>query len=206
MEPSELLLLNLRSPVVLAFLLGAVATLVRSDLKFPEELYSALSIYLLLAIGLKGGAELSVTPLGVIAKPLLATLLLGLLTPLFAYAILRRLGRFDITNAAAIAAHYGSVSVVTFTAAITFLRALDVPFEGFMPTLVVILEIPGILVALTIARLGTGTTGAWGEIARELLAGRSILLLLGGWRSAGRPASRDWRRWRRSLWRGPRAR
>jgi uncharacterized protein len=180
MEILELVRLNLLSPMVLAFVLGVVATLVHSDLKFPEELYTGLSIYLLLAIGLKGGAELSETPLGSFWAPALATLALGVSIPIIAYVTLRRVGKLEVADAAALAAHYGSVSAVTFAAVQTFLEALKVPYEGFMPTLVALLEVPAIIIALLIARVALGQGGNWGEVIRELLAGKSILLLLGG--------------------------
>lgn len=180
MEILDLVRLNLLSPMVLAFVLGVTATLVHSDLKFPEELYIGLSIYLLLAIGLKGGAALSETPLASFFGPALVTLVLGVSIPIVAYIILRRLGRFEVADAAALAAHYGSVSAVTFAAVQTFLEALKVPYEGYMPTLVAVLEVPAIIVALLIARVAMGQGGNWGEVIRELLAGKSILLLLGG--------------------------
>ncbi len=180
MEIIDLVRLNLLSPMVLAFVLGVVATLVRSDLRFPEELYTGLSIYLLLAIGLKGGAELSETSLGSFWAPALATLALGVTIPIVAYVILRRFGRFEVADAAALAAHYGSVSAVTFAAVQTFLEALQIPYEGFMPTLVAILEVPAIMIALIIARVALGHGGSMGEVVRELLAGKSILLLIGG--------------------------
>ncbi|MER3462448.1 MAG: sodium-dependent bicarbonate transport family permease, partial [Armatimonadota bacterium] len=180
METLELVRLNLLSPMVLAFALGIVATLSRSDLKIPEALYTALSIYLLLAIGLKGGAELSTTPLAAFWKPALVTLGLGVVTPLLAYAVLRRLGRFDVADAAAIAAHYGSVSAVTFIASLTFLQAAGIPYEGFMPTLVAILEVPAIVIALLIARQRLGGAETLGEAIREVFSGKSILLLVGG--------------------------
>jgi uncharacterized protein len=179
-EILELVRLNLFSPMVLAFVLGVVATLVRSDLRFPEELYTGLSIYLLLAIGLKGGAELAETSLGDLWAPALATLALGVSIPIVAYVILRRFGRFTVPDAAAIAAHYGSVSAVTFAAVQTFLETLKLPYEGFMPTLVALLEVPAIIIALLIARMQMGGGGSWGEVLRELLVGKSILLLLGG--------------------------
>jgi uncharacterized protein len=179
MHPLELVALNLLTPVVLAFALGIVARLVRSDLKFPEEMYTALAIYLLLAIGLKGGAELAVTPLAAFWRPALATLALGLLTPLTAYFVARQVGRFDVDNAAAMGAHYGSVSIVTFFAALSFLDVLNVGVEAFMPTLVAILEVPAIIVGLAIARARMGET-RWGLIIREVAAGRSIFLLVGG--------------------------
>ncbi|HMQ34009.1 MAG TPA: sodium-dependent bicarbonate transport family permease [Chloroflexaceae bacterium] len=180
LEIVELVRLNLFSPMVLAFVLGVLATLVRSDLKFPEELYTGLSIYLLLAIGLKGGAELSETPLASFWAPALATLALGVTIPVVAYVLLRRMGRLEVADAAAIAAHYGSVSAVTFAAVQTFLEALRVPYEGFMPTLVALLEVPAIVVALLIARVALGQGGSWGAVIGELLTGKSILLLLGG--------------------------
>ena len=182
MDTLELLRLNLLSPIVLMFALGVVATLVRSDLKFPPELYTALSIYLLLAIGLKGGAELSETPFALFWRPALATLFLGISIPLWSYAIARYLGRFSVADAAALAAHYGSVSAVTFIATQTFLQSLNVPFEGFAPTLVAILEIPAIVIALLIAqsRLSEASSNSWGLVLHEIFAGRSILLLIGG--------------------------
>lgn len=180
MEILDLVRLNLLSPMVLAFVLGVIATLVHSDLKFPEELYIGISIYLLLAIGLKGGAALSETPLVSFLGPALVTLVLGVSIPIVAYVILRRLGRFEVADAAALAAHYGSVSAVTFAAVQTFLEVLKVPYEGYMPTLVALLEVPAIIVALLIARVAMGKGGNWGEVIRELLAGKSILLLLGG--------------------------
>ncbi|CAN5810162.1 sodium-dependent bicarbonate transport family permease [soil metagenome] len=180
MDALELVRFNLLSPIVLAFVLGIIATLIRSDLKFPDELYTALSIFLLLAIGLKGGAALSETPLAEFWKPALATLFLGVTVPITTYGIIRRLGRFSVADSAAMAAHYGSVSVVTFIACITFLDTALVPYEGFMPTLVAILEVPAIIVALLIARFKIGGRGTFGEILHEVMSGKSIVLLLGG--------------------------
>jgi uncharacterized protein len=184
MDPLELLRQNLLSPVVLAFVLGVVAVLVRSDLRLPADLYTVLAVYLLFAIGLKGGAALSVTPFSSLWAPALATLVLGVVIPLFAYAILRRLGRFSVVDAAAIAAHYGSVSAVTFTAAMSALQSIGV--EGFMPALVAILEVPAILIALGLARSSLASSGSasgggsMAEIWRELLVGRSLFVLIGG--------------------------
>ena len=187
MDFFELIRLNLLSPMALAFVLGIVATLVRSDLHFPEALYTALSIYLLLAIGLKGGAELSVTPLAQLWAPMLFALLLGAAIPIWCYAILRTLGKFSVADSAAIAAHYGSVSAVTFSACLTFLESIPMPYEGyegpyegFVPALVAVMEIPGIIVALVIARMRLGQVGSWRSVLHEVLTGRSILLLFGG--------------------------
>jgi uncharacterized protein len=180
----ELLQFNLLSPMVLAFALGLIAVWVKSDLKLPEALYTTLSIYLLFSIGLKGGAELSVTSLEALWKPVLATLVLGVTIPFVAYAVLRRMGRFSVVDAAAIAAHYGSVSAVTFTAALTFAQAQNIPLEGFLPALVAVLEVPGIAIALWLARSAmTGKAGAplgFAGVWRELLTGRSLFVLVGG--------------------------
>lgn len=180
MENLDSLAANLLSPIILAFVLGAVASLVRSDLRLPEPIYNGLSIYLLLAIGLKGGVELSQTPLGVFVGPALLTFGLGVLTPVIAYNVLRRLGRFDRVNAAAIAAHYGSVSAVTFIVAIAFGATTGRPSEGFMPALVAILEAPAIVVALMIAFVRDERAGSWRAALHEVLAGRSVVLLVGG--------------------------
>lgn len=190
----EILLASLLSPVVLAFLLGAVAVWIRSDLEIPDVLYQALSIYLLFAIGLKGGVALSETPLAEVAAPALVTLALGIVTPLTAYAVLRHLGRFDVANAAALAAHYGSVSAVTFLAAQSVAAAAGAPAEGFMPALVAVLEVPAIVVGLLLAYVGKarrkgagaddpaadGNGGRWQAALREVLVGRSVVLLVGG--------------------------
>ncbi len=180
MEALEVARANLLSPMVLAFALGLAATLLKSDLKLPDALYDTLSVYLLLAIGLKGGAELSVTPLRALLAPALASLLLGLGIPLWCYALLRRLGRFSVADAAALAAHYGSVSAVTFIACLSFLDKAGVAYEGFMPALVALLEVPAIVVALGLARASLGRPGGWGEALHELLTGKSIVLLAGG--------------------------
>jgi hypothetical protein len=181
MNTIDLLLANLLSPIVLAFVLGIIASLIHSDLKLPDAVYTALSIYLLLAIGLKGGVELSKTPFAVVLGPVLITLVLGILTPLTSFFTLKLIGRFDSINAAAIAAHYGSVSAVTFIATRTFVELAGVPAEGFMPALVALLEIPGIIIALMLAQvMGAQAGNSWQEALREVVTGRSIILLLGG--------------------------
>ncbi len=176
----ESLLSNFASPVVLAFALGITAKLLKSDLEIPKPLYQGLSIYLLLAIGLKGGVELSKTSLDTFIGPASITLFLGVLTPLIAYIILRYLGRMDMINSSAIAAHYGSVSAVTFIAAISYVESLGYSPEGFMPTLVALLEVPGIIVALLIPQLSNGGNGSFKKALHEVVTGSSIILLLGG--------------------------
>jgi uncharacterized protein len=182
---ADIIASNLLSPIVLAFALGMLAALVKSDLEFPEALYHALTIYLLLAIGLKGGIALAATPLAAIALPLLATVALGILTPIIAFAVLRWIGRIDNVNAAAIAAHYGSVSAVTFLAAQSFAQNIGEVVEGYLPALVAVLEVPAIVVALLLVGSRTEAAAAavgGGRMAalREVLTGRSIILLVGG--------------------------
>lgn len=185
MAGADIVVSNLLSPIVLAFLLGVTATLVRSDLEFPTALYRALSIYLLFAIGLKGGVALAATPLHEIALPLAVTIALGIITPLTAFAVLHWIGRIDRVNSAAIAAHYGSVSAVTFLAAEAVGQAMDIAVEGYMPALLAVLEVPAIIVALLLAGRAAGPDGArsaGGRAAalREVITGHSIILLAGG--------------------------
>lgn len=165
-------------PVVLFFLLGLVARLAKSDLRLPESLYEALAIYLLLAIGLKGGVQLAQQPLATVLPQALAAIALGAAIPLLLFPVLRlKLARAD---AASIAAHYGSVSVVTFAVATSFLAARAVEAESYMPLIVALMEAPGIVVGIVLARLGAAQRIAWGALAHEVIFGKSVLLLLGG--------------------------
>jgi hypothetical protein len=171
--------LNLGSPVVLAFLLGVIAAFIKSDLRFPEQVTSLLSTYLLFAIGLKGGLRLRESSVSELAWPVIITLVIGVATPVIAFFVARSFVRLDTINAASLAAHYGSVSAVTFTAAESFARAAETLEEGFLPALVAVLEIPGIVVALVIAsraRQGRSMSSA----IHEVLTGKSVVLLLGG--------------------------
>jgi uncharacterized protein len=170
---------NLLSPPVLGFGLGAVGTRLKSDLKLPAPLPALLSTYLLLAIGLKGGTALAKSSVSELAVPALATLGLGIFIPLVAFFTLHRIGRLETSTAAAMAAFYGSVSAVTFTAAMTFMERGNFAVEGFLPSLLAILEIPGIVVALMLAaKFGSGMELR--TAMHEVLTGRSILLLTGG--------------------------
>ena len=174
----ELALVNLTSPPVLAFVLGLVAVALRTDLRLPDAVYQATSMYLLLAIGIKGGVALREASPGEIAWPLVATLVLGVVIPVGAFAVLRVLTPLGRIDRGAMAAHYGSTSLVTFTAAIVFLEASSIAFEGYVATLLTVLEIPGIVVGLLLARGLRG--GGMGETLREVVFGRSVLLLVGG--------------------------
>ncbi len=182
MEFGAALAANLTSPPVLAFALGFLATALGAELKLHEALYDALSVYLLLAIGLKGGVAISVAEPGALLWPALAALALGTAIPLWCYAVLRRLLRLGAADSGALAAHYGSVSAVTFVAALQFLAARGVPAEGFLPALVALLEVPAIVVAIALARAGGAAGGGGGlrEALHEVVFGRSVVLLVGG--------------------------
>ncbi len=180
MSATELIQLNLLSPAILCFFLGIVATLARSDLRFPEPLYQALSIYLLLAIGIKGGVALIENGGSGVWLALFAAVAISALTPLWCFPLLRYLFRLKKADAGALAAHYASVSVVTFLAASAFLQALNEPYEGFMPALVALMEVPGIVVALLLVQRGSDRNSTWLDSIRSVLVGKSVFLLLGG--------------------------
>jgi len=171
---------NLLSPIVLAFALGMAARLFRSELRLPKDLYASLSIYLLFALGLKGGVELSHASYAAIAAPAAVTLLLGCITPISSYLVLRHVGRFGVADSAAIAAHYGSVSAVTFIAAQTFVTSMGAVPEGFMPTLLTLLESPGIHIALAIGALQVNSHRSTRETLHDVLTARTMILLVGG--------------------------
>ena len=173
--------------VVLFFLLGVVARLVKSDLRLPEALYETLSIYLLLAIGLKGGIELSRQPIAALAPQVAACVALGFAIPFLLFPVLRAL-RLGGADAAALAAHYGSVSVVTFAVATAALARAGIPYESHAALWVAVMEAPGLVAGILLARAaarreaagGAGRGTHWGELARDVLFGKSVLLLLGG--------------------------
>jgi hypothetical protein len=171
--------------VVLFFLLGVVARLARSDLRLPETLYETLSIFLLLAIGLKGGVELARQPVAGLLPSALAAIALGAAIPLALYPVLRSVGRLTVADSASISAHYGSVSVVTFAVATSLLLQAGITSEPHMPLLVALMEAPGIVVGIVLARaLAAGGNDRpplrWGALAHEVLFGKSVVLLLGG--------------------------
>ncbi len=172
---------NLLDPIVLFFVAGLAAGVLRSDLRLPEALYQTLSIYLLASIGLKGGVELALAPLATLFTPAAATLLLGITVPFVAFVILQKVGRFNRADSAALAAHYGSVSAVTFALALAYAGKIGVAHEAFMPVLLVLLEIPAIAIGVLLARLGVkGRRIRWNDLAHEVFLGKGIFLLLAG--------------------------
>ncbi len=146
--------------VVLFFLLGLLARLVKSDLALPGALYETLSIYLLLAIGLKGGVELSKQSVQTILPQVLWCLAMGLAIPCLLYPVLRRVVKLGSYDAASVAAHYGSVSVVTFAVASAYLVQQKVAFEAHAALWVALLEAPGIVAGIALARWSAARAAA----------------------------------------------
>ncbi len=194
----DLVVSNLVSPAVLCFALGALAQAFRSDLRMPDSVFAGLSMYLMLAIGLKGGAELSGQSLSSIAAPVAAALVLGCAIPLWCYGLLRTFFRLEVADAAALAAHYGSVSAVTFAAVTAMLDRQGLGYEGFMAAILAVMEVPAIIVALALAgaaqtvqstvtlrgtmALGGTTSPGTGlsQVLSDALSSKSIWLLGGG--------------------------
>lgn len=170
---------NLTSVPVLVFLLGLIAAQFKSDITIPEPVYHVISIYLLFGIGLKGGVALQNSELGDVAVPVLATIGLGIVIPLLAFALLR-ITKLSSLDRGAIAAHYGSTSLVTFSAALVFLETNKIFYEGFATTLLTVMEIPGIVVGILLGSLGLKQHMSWAASLREILMGKTVVLLVGG--------------------------
>lgn len=184
---------NLLSPIILSFVLGLGASLARSDLSIPEAVAKGMSIYLLFAIGFKGGA--SVASYGLDARlglSLLAGVILSALLPLIAFALLKVMTGMSRIDAAAVAAHYGSISIVTFVAATSVLEGRGVASEGYMVAVAAAMEAPAILSALWLISRGggTGAKSMDSALVREIMLNGSIVLLVGsfaiGWATGER--------------------
>jgi uncharacterized protein len=182
MSALDLVSTNLLQPIVLAFMLGAIAGFVKSELELPDAVIKLLSIYLLFSLGLTGGRELAQAEMATVLPLVGLTLFMTFAIPSVAYLVMRRLGRFDISNAAAIAAHYGSVSTATFFASVTFATAMGTPSEGYMAAMVALMEF-GVIYSLAMARVAMGRAGGGvrvSELFLSVIRGRGILLLMGG--------------------------
>ena len=175
---------NLLSPAVLFFVLGVFAAVFKSDLKFPEALYSTLTIYLLTAIGFKGGVAINEAGIGAVWLPALAAMALGGLIPLWTFPVARKLGKLSVADAGSIAAHYGSVSAVTFIAATTFLKSIHESYESYASAFLAVMESPAIIVGVM---LGKGALGGKLSLSdqgvrhalRDAVLGKGVLLLIG---------------------------
>ncbi|WP_343080598.1 sodium-dependent bicarbonate transport family permease [Ostreiculturibacter nitratireducens] len=172
---------NLLSPMILSFALGLFAALARSTLSVPEAVAKALSLYLLFSIGFKGGASVAAHGVDLrLGLALVAGIALSALIPIVAYALARVMTPLGAVDAAAVAGHYGSISIVTFVSATAVLAGGGVASEGFMVAVAAAMEAPAIVVALWLAARGGGgggriEAGLW----REVLLNGSIVLLIG---------------------------
>ena len=163
------------------FALGAVASLARSGLRLPAAVFETLSIYLLLAIGLKGGVEIARSESATLWVDALLAIGLGALIPLLVFPLFRL--RFSRPDAASLAAHYGSVSIVTFAVGAAVLAGRGIEVEGHLALLAALMEAPALIVATLIARWGVksadGSSTA-GALVHEVFANKSVVLLGGG--------------------------
>lgn len=178
---------NLTSVGVLAFLLGLLGSKLKSDLRLPEPIYAFLSIYLLFGIGLKGGHSLKTVSFADFLAPGLVTLVCGVLIPVAAFFSLKLIRALSDVDRGSIAAHYGSTSLVTFSAALLFMESNNIFVEGFAPALLTLLEVPGLIVGIYLANssrekknVDQGPSVSWLETLKEVLLGKTILLLVGG--------------------------
>ncbi len=175
---------NLLSPAILFFALGVVAAVVKTDLKFPEALYVTLTIYLLTALGFKGGVAINEAGVRTVVMPALAAILLGALIPLWIYPLLRFLGKLRPVDSAAIAAHYGSVSAVTFITATNYLKGIQVPYESYSTAFLAVMESPAIIVGVLLGKLTSDGknslfSSSLKNVLHEAVLGRSVFLLVG---------------------------
>lgn len=184
----DLAIQNLFSPVVLFFALGLFAALARSDLTVPESVAKTLALYLMMAIGFKGGAEVAASG---VSGSMLGVMAIGaalsFIIPVIGYAGLRATSKLSAVDSAAVAAHYGSISIVTFVAATEVIRSLGLTFEGYLVAVAAIMETPAILSALLLARRsGEVSSGeGLGALLREVGLNASVVMLVGsfliGW-------------------------
>ena len=171
---------NLTSVSVLVFILGFIAARFKSDIRIPDPVYQIISVYLLFGIGLKGGVSLRHSTVTGLAKPVITTLILGCLIPALAFFVLKFIKSLSEIDRGAIAAHYGSTSLVTFTAALVFLDNAKIEYEGFATALLTIMEIPGIIIGIFLATRHLNRQLSWSISLKEIVLGKTIILLVGG--------------------------
>lgn len=171
---------TLVTPIVLSFVLGLFAALVRSDLSIPEAVAKGMSLYLLFAIGFKGGVSLADHGIDLtLGLTLLTGVILSAAIPLIAYVVLRTLSRLSALDAAAVAGHYGSISIVTFVAASSVLDSQGIAYDGYMVAVAAAMEAPAILSALWLVTRSKGGGKMEPGLWREIMLNGSIVLLIG---------------------------
>ncbi len=189
---------NLLIPAVLFFALGAIARIIKSDLRFPPDLAKVLSIYLLMAIGLHGGYELSKADLATAVNAIMWALILGFSLPIMGYISLIVTRKVSPLDAAAISAHYGSVSAGTFLTAIAFLDSSAIEYESYPLIMLAVMESPAIVVGLLLAAMARkqiaardnhagsasidnddSADGGFAHLLREAFTNGSVVVLIG---------------------------
>ncbi len=171
---------NLLVPTILFFVLGLTASIAQSDLSIPDGAAKIMSIYLLMAIGFKGGAEIANSgATSTLFLSLGAGVALSFLLPLVAFGLLRMMTRLDDLNAAVVAGHYGSISIVTYVTAVSLLETQGVPFEGYMVAVAAVMEVPAIMSALWLTARTGHTTKTGQGLMRHIIGNGSIVLLVG---------------------------
>ncbi len=173
---------NILSPPVLFFFLGMLAVFLKSDLEIPQPLPKLFSLYLLFAIGFKGGRELVKSGVGQeVVLTLLAAVIMACVVPIYTFFILKL--KLDLYNAAAIAATYGSISAVTFITAGSFLDELGIEFSGYMVAALALMESPAIIVGLLLVKIFANNKEdgdfSWSEVLQEAFLNSSVFLLVG---------------------------
>ena len=176
----SLALNNLTSVAVLVFVFGFLAARLKSDVRIPEAAYQLISIYLLFGIGLKGGNALKEVSFDSFWIAAATTLALGVVIPLCAYVALKLIKKLSPIDRGAIAAHYGSTSLVTFSAALLFLENNGLEVEGYATALLTLLEIPGLIVGVYLGSRFGHKQVAWNKTLMEVATGKTVLLLVGG--------------------------
>ena len=186
----DLIMQNILNPPILFFFLGMLAVFLKSDLSIPQPLPKFFSLYLLIAIGLHGGYELSKSGLTLdVMKALLLAVFMAILVPIYSFFILKI--KLDVHNAIAVAATYGSISAVTFITGITYLQSLGVEYGGYMVAAMTLMESPAIIIALVFVAIfakkdsdksntkNESSHTSWKEILREAFLNPSVFLLMG---------------------------
>jgi uncharacterized protein len=177
----SLIVSNILNPPVLFFFLGMIAVFVKSDLEIPAPIPKLFSLYLLFAIGFKGGVELIKSGITQeVVLTLVAAILMACFVPIYSFFILKL--RLDTYDAAAIAATYGSISAVTFITASAFLSELGINYDGYMVAALALMESPAIIVGLLLVNIFTADGKqdfSWKEVLQEAFLNSSVFLLVG---------------------------
>ena len=173
---------NLTSVSIVLFAVGFVAAQFSANVRLPDQVYDAITLFLLVSIGLKGGVALNEHWSNAIVLPVIVAIVLGTLIPIAAFGILGMMTRIDPLNRGSIAAHYGSTSLVTFTAALVYLDSRAIEYESYVSSLLVVLEIPGIIVGISLAlrhRRATAAPSTLGRAVHEIFTGKTVFVLVG---------------------------